>query len=488
MPAWHVVHVLVLLPIIVAAGCAHCHPAHSARACYGGYATAALEQTLAELAPQGFDFDISEVGSPGEVDRALGRQFPPNARYFALAPETCQCLAVANSTQGNSMAAERRSVQARASQHHGLSEEDQVRVRALRASELEARNKSASAALESYYQIAEVEANLSIIEASLRELDKGLDDVKRLRKQGVQAPFDDSELTRQRVDLVGKLTDLTLKVGQLNAQLVRLLGLQTTDPNARIWPTADWKVATEPIDMQAAVDEGLALRPEMQFLYSLQGSLNEETLNVVREVVAGAAGMLSTQSKFVGLIQMLGLHNMCGRRQAKERELPIRRRQLADFTEQRRLEITSEIQQAVRTVETRLRQIAVTKEQMQNWDKRIDELQRKQRIEQASFADLTAARLKSFEAQSDQTRYVIGWKIAQVKLKEAQGRLVLECPTDGFPAPRSAPHLAKGPQPAAPILPSLPDAPALSGGPAPGAEPEVAQRQNEWIPGLNYRR
>ena len=474
MPAWHIARFLALLSTVSAAGCAHCHSCSNGSASYGAVAPASLEQTLPEISPQGFDFDISQIGSPGEVDRALGRRVPPEVRYFSLTAEQCQCLAVANSTQGNSLAAERRSVQAGASQHHGLSEEDQVRVRALRASELEARNKSASVALENYYQIAEVEANLSIVDSSLTELDQALSKVKRLRNQGVQIPFDDSELTRQRIDLVDKQTDLELKASQLNAQLIRLLGMQTTDPNARIWPTADWKVIAEPIDMEAAVQEGLALRPEMQFLYSMQNSLNTETLGVVREVVAGAAGMLSAQSKFVGLIEILGLHNLCGKRQAKERELPIRRRQLAEFTQQRRLEITSEIQQAVRAVETRLRQIAIAKERMQSWDKRLGELRRKQKIEEASFADLSAAQLKAYEAQSDETHAIVAWKIAQVKLKEAQGKLVLECQSDQFYCSPPAPNLAIPSQSAPSSAAELPSS--------------VADKRSDWTPGLNYRR
>ncbi|HVX62628.1 MAG TPA: hypothetical protein VHC19_18560 [Pirellulales bacterium] len=506
MPVWRLACYLVALLTLGAGGCAHCRPGGCAGC--GSAAPTAVEEALPAIAPQGFEFDISDVGAPHDVDQALGRPFPRNVRYRGLSAETCQCMAVENSSQGNSLAAERRSVLARASKHHGLSEEDRVRVRALRASELEARNKSASAALETYYSLAEVEANMSIVEASLAEIDGTLADVKRLRNQGVKLPFDESELTRKRIDLVDKRTDLDLKAGQLNAQLTRLLGLQTTDPNVRIWPTTDWKVVVEPIDLDAAVQEGLSLRPELQFLNSLPNSLNTETIGVVSEIVAGAGGLIGAQSKVAGLVERLGLRDLFGGRQAKERELPVRRRQLAEFTQQRRLDITTEIQQGVHAVENSLRQIAVAKQRMQSWDRRLAELRSKQRIEEASFVDQSVAQLSAFQAQSDQTHQIIGWKIAQAKLKEAQGKLVLECQSGEFHnaamtqcvAREQERHAAPGQEQRLALVPPQPPPETAPERPAPLApEPPASQSplqafptfsdgQSDWMPGVDYVR
>ncbi|HXT57985.1 MAG TPA: hypothetical protein VN699_05090 [Pirellulales bacterium] len=477
MPAWLRWSLFGLLSSAAAAGCAH--RANCCRPAAFSVSTAALETTLPEITPAGFDFDVSGVQSPEEVDQVLGRPFPPEANYRALSAEACQCMAAAASTQGNSMAAERRSLQAGASPRHGLSEEDRLRIRALRASELEARNKSASGALETYYSIAEAEANLSILAASVAEIGEATAKIKRLRGQGMQIPFDDSEFARQRIDLLDRQTDLELKVGQLNAQLVRLLGLETTDPAARIWPATDWRIVVEPIDMAAAVQEGLSLRPEMQFLASLPQSINTETLGVTRQVVAGASGLLGSQSKFTGLMELFGLRDLFGRGEAKQRELPVRRRQLADFTQQRRLEVTSEIQQAVRTVEARLREIAIAKEQAAAWERRIAELRGKQKIDEASFAEISSARLKAFQAQSDETHRIVGWKIAQAKLKEAQGKLVLECPSESFGCPPAA------------LLPAAPLAVApTAGGPTSSliSSRMIVASRPDWTPGDNHRR
>lgn len=468
MPNWPRAVLFGLISTIALSGCARCASQRRTSG-YAGASAAVLEESLPEIEPAGFQFDVSDVGSPEEVDAVLGRPFPAPADYHSLSAEDCQCMAAAASTQGNSMAAERRSIQAAASRHHGLSEEDRLRIRALRASELEARNKSAGGALEIYYGIAEAEANLSILEASLVEIDDALAKVKRLRGQGMQLPFDDGEFARQRLDLVYKQTDLQQKVGQLNAQLARLLGLQSTDPNARLWPATDWKVVVEPIDMEGAVQEGLSLRAEMQFLVSLPRYVNTKTLSVVRQIVSGGGGLLGSQSKFAGLIQLLG-SRLCGKRESEERELPVRRRQLADYTQQRRLDITAEIQQAVRSVESRLREIAIAKRATAAWEERISELTRKQRIDEASFAEISTARLKAFQAQSDETNRVVGWKIAQAKLKEAQGKLLLECPTENSAHGAGAISVCR--QEAAHA----------------SEAPLVVERPSDWIPGENYRR
>ena len=468
MPNWPRAISFGLLFAAAASGCAR-YTTRSHRAAAANASAALLENALPAIEPAGFQFDVSEVGSPEEIDAALGRPFPSPAEYRELTAETCQCMAAAASTQGNSMAAERRSLQASASRHRGLSEEDQLRVRALRASELEARNKSAGAALEAFYTIAEIEANLSILEASLAEIDEALAKVERLREQGMQVPFDDSEFARQRLDLIDKQTDLEQKVGQLNAQLVRLLGLESTDAYARIWPTDDWKVEVAPSDMDAAVEEGLANRPEMQFLASLPRWVNTKTLGVVRQLVAGADGLLGSQSKFTGLLQLIG-SRLCGQRKSNERELSVRRRQLADYTRQRRLEITSEIQQAVRQVDAKLREIAIAKQQTANWEQRIAELARKQQIDESSFAEISTARLKALQAQSDETNRILGWKIASAKLKEAQGKLVWECQAENSAHGTASYGVCQQ-------------------RPAPAAEaPLLAERPAEWTPGENLRR
>ncbi|MEX2559001.1 MAG: hypothetical protein WD403_03755 [Pirellulales bacterium] len=414
----------IVIGLVMAVGCSGCAHGRSCAVRPMRTPRQTLEQALPPAERASFEFDVSGVGSLDEVNRILGR--PTEGNYWLLTAEECQCMAAAASTQGNSLAAEQRAIRAAAS-HKGLSEDDRVKLRVLRASEQEARNSSASGALEVFYRLAEAEANLAILEESLAEIDSTLGRVAQIREQGVQIPFDASELGRQRVELVDKQVELMWTAGQLSSRLIRMVGLSTDDALAHIWPSTDWKVKVEPIDMELAVAEGLSLRPEMGLLRSLGRSINTDTLGVVRQVLSGGSGLLGAQPKASGLVALLGLRQLAGQGRANARELPTRRRQLADYTEQRADEISGDIRQAVLTVEARLRQIALAREQTQSWETRVQELEKLQTTGQATFAEISTAKLGGLQAQSDAVAAIVAWKVALVQLKEAQGLLIEEC-------------------------------------------------------------
>jgi hypothetical protein len=369
------------------------------------------------------------VGTLDEVDDALRAPSRQPAEHRALSAEQCQCLAVKASSDGNSLASERRALSSTASPH-GYSEEERLKMQVLWASELEARNHSAAQALTTYYQIAQAEANRPILVRSLRELDDALANVGRLREHGMQIPFDEGELKRHRLAVLDKQLKLTSQIDQLNAQLVRLLGLNTTEIRPRIWPATDFAVAVSPIDIDMAVAVGTATRPELRLLASLRSSLKAKNVDITRNVVGGASSLIGAQSKFTGMFSLLGVREFFGQRRSNRLELPTRQRQLADYYDQRRREVTVEIQQAALEVESTLRRIAVEKQAVTAWRAEIDELGKKSQIEEATFLDISRARLKRLEAESDEIEQIIAWKIALVKLKEAQGMLVSECQGD----------------------------------------------------------
>lgn len=405
-----------------AAGCAGTNACHVRSSSSHGIA---LESALPMVEANEMRIDLKEVGTLADVNLALWRNLP--ASLHGLSAEDCQCLAAAASTQGNSLAAERRSIIASASKRKGLSDEEQVKVRVLRATELEARNSSASAALQIFYHLAEAEANLSVADRSFAAVEETLSKVGRMRAEDVRIPFDASELVRKQIDLEGKRVELEWSIGQLNGQLLRLLGMHSDNPAARIDPIDDWKVIVEPIDMASAVQEGLSQRPEVGLLEYLRRVQSAENLSVTRTVLSGASGLLGSQSKVTSMISLLGFRELMGQRRANQRELPVRQRQMAEYTEQRKQEIASDIRMAVLTVDTRLRQVALAKEASLSWERRIDELDRKRDLSGASFLDRSTAQVLALQAESYEIGRVTAWKIALVKLKESQGRLIQEC-------------------------------------------------------------
>ena len=407
---------------VAAVGCSH----HRSSGAPSVSTSLPLEAILPTTRADRLTFDDRQVGTMSEVEESLRPMSPQPAEYRALSAEQCQCLAVKASSEGNSLASERRALSATASPH-GLSDDERLKIQVLWASELEARNRSAADALTAYYHIAEAEANRPLLARSLQELDEALANVARLRQHGMQLPFDDGELKRQRLALADKQLKLMNDLDQLNAQLVRLLGLATIEARPRIWPTADLAVVVAPTDIELAVTIGLANRPELRLLSTMRGSLKAKNVAITRDVVGGAGALIGSQGKFTGLVSLLGVREFLGQRRANRRELPTRQRQLSEYYDQRRREVTAQVQQAVLEVGSRLQRVAVEKETVLAWHAQIDELAEKSRIDEATFLDITRARLHRLEAESDEIEQVIAWKIAQIKVKEAQGMLVGEC-------------------------------------------------------------
>lgn len=408
---------LLLLMAAVVIGCAHRQPRAITVATSARPLEAMLPASLVHPLPLSGYYD-RQVGTHDEVEQQIRSSSPVPAAYRALSPEQCQSLSVKASSEGNRLATERRVLIATASPH-GLDEQERLKLQVLWAGELEARNHSAAAALTLYYRIARAEANRPILRKSLAEIDDALAKVDRLRTNGLSVPFDDGELRRQRLELLDRQLSLTSQLDQLNAELVQLIGASTSEARPRLWPATDFTVDVAPIVLDQAVALGLATRPELRLLASLQSSLSARNVGVTRGVVGGP-----TAIAMMSIAHFCKLIKQC---RTNRRELPTRDRQLAERYDERRRELTAEIQQAALEVMARLERIALEKEIVASWQSQREKLSRQKQIDEATFIDLTHARLKLLEAESAEIEQIIDWKLAHVKLTESQGLLVAQC-------------------------------------------------------------
>ena len=110
-------------------------------------------------------------------------------------------------------------------------------------------------------------------------------------------------------------------------------------------------------------------------------------------------------------------------------EVDNRRHQLDDLLARRELAAAEEIRQAVFTVDIRLQQVAVANRQVDYFrdQLQVQRLLRKRPGSKVTALDIAAADLKLLDAQRELVHRIMAWRIAQVKVKEAQGLLVFEC-------------------------------------------------------------
>src|SRR5207302_2758710 len=89
--------------------------------------------------------------------------------------------------------------------------------------------------------------------------------------------------------------------------------------------------------------------------------------------------------------------------------------------------IRHEVAQAIATIDARLNQVAISQRRVEALRQHLENLQRTSgNVAGASF-ELRRARLAVKAAEQDVFHDVIEWKIAVVKLREAQGELAIDC-------------------------------------------------------------
>ena len=409
------------IAVATAVGCAQ--PAANGCRTAGGHPTSdALDVVPRETRT----LDIAQVGSAVQVDKTLG--YPRTAgNYHALGPAECQCMAARASKLGNLFDGERRALAAGDSSGRCSHTDNSLTFDVLRTAALEARNRSAGDALNSYYLLAQNEARLDLLTRALGETRQAVSNVDRLRQQGLKMPADDDRFARRDIELRDQLAQVEAGVSQLNGQLWQLIGIWPAAPQERTWPTAALAVTVERQDVEAAVQLGLGTRPELGMLRRMRSRLDEDSLSGARAAMKQVNPLLGLTAPSSDCDGPLGFLGKLRKLHAAKEELPERRRQLNQYTIEREQEVAVEIRQAAETVELRLRQIALAKEALALAEHQRLDAEGRSNTGRATFADVAVARLAVVQADEDLLEKIVAWKIAEARLKQAQGMLVTEC-------------------------------------------------------------
>ncbi len=114
-------------------------------------------------------------------------------------------------------------------------------------------------------------------------------------------------------------------------------------------------------------------------------------------------------------------------------EAATRRGQIQGLLGRQEQAAAEEIRRAADTVEARLREIALAKRNRDSCQNRLERVQARRGADGVTALDVTRAQLDLYQAESELVGKVVAWKIAEVKLLEAQGALPIEC---GYPLPQ----------------------------------------------------
>jgi len=351
--------------------------------------------------------DVSAVGDFDAVNQKLGAM-PAVSQYRVLRADDVRSLAAANAPLAKLYEQEGRAAIAASGRRTCRSATVLSNLMSHRAAQ--ERNKAAASALELYYSLAEAELRGELLERGLAELDAAAEHLAALKGSGLKLPaaIDETSIPRNRLDLLDKQVQLRDAWRRMQSQLRLLCGFEE-DQSMPIWPDADLIVKIEPVDVEAAVVEGLANRPDLAALAELDGQLDADSLPAVRSALGP------------GLGASIVAKHLLGRQSTEAAEASARQGQLSVARQSLQLAAATEIRQAAWNIETQLHRIALARQQLELSKHRLAELEERHAADGVTIFDVCTARLEALQAEGELVHCIAAWRIAQAKLLAAQG-------------------------------------------------------------------
>jgi hypothetical protein len=377
-----------------------------------------LADTIAPVpSPSEITTNWASFPSPEQIV-AVARGESTVTGYRPLTEEQCQSQAVTNAVLANMLAVECQHIRSTRIDRQGcLAPADALLADLLAFRAVEERNKAAAAALELFYRLAEAQLQRDALSRSLQEIDNAITNYRQLRQRGLVLPTDDSALQRQRLDLLARQSQLNTSSRDADGQLCRLLAVPY-HPLTPLSPVADLSFSSVPVDVEAAVALGLTMRPDLNMLRTLCVHINADTLPAARSAMQSMGGLL-------GAVSSGSQRKLCklGDDMDLACEAQMRQWQVGMALGDQTRAAEEEIREASWEIESRLSQAVVAKGKWANLQQHLQGLHEKQKVAQATLFDVSAAQLQTLQAESDAVSALVAWKIAQVKLKKAQGAL-----------------------------------------------------------------
>ncbi|MDC0936294.1 hypothetical protein OAS39_08390 [Pirellulales bacterium] len=405
----------MLAVLLLAIGCRcpsqHCMPSIPAVPCCCETALAASEPPdLAGMVPTCADGPCRLQPLP-----------TPSETFCMLEAGEVQCSAAANANIANLVRLERHwaSVIIECDSSY-VARNTCLRRDLLALHESDIRSESAATALESFYQLAALEAREFYLDQAIKENQASLDRINQLSEAGLPADIDRGAISVALTDLKDKRLQLKFARLQLNGQLQKLLDCASCEFQF-YWPHVDWKPNLDPIDVDAQIDIGLSNRTDMRALSLVLCRVDKSTLRIAR-------GVLNIADEAVGSVEPTDgwvhhLRCIC----CSDHELDVRCQQLRSLYSSTEHLATAEIKNAAYKIALQQQRVQLAKDAVDDREQTLSELLAKRDVEETSIFEINRARGRLYEAQTVLIDQMATLKISHMKLRHTQGMLANEC-------------------------------------------------------------
>jgi hypothetical protein len=341
---------------------------------------------------------------------------PGPRKYCNLLEKEAQCLAAIYAPQARLLEREAEALDVQSGGlHHRRS--TSITQLMLRLQAVHERNRMAATALQLLLRIAGAESAADKLRQQLDEIARTVADLGRMQTAGVETPVSLSESESQNFDVRHKLGEIELTIDLLSEQLSNVVGAEPP-PGSRFWPDVDLRVDPSVPAVEEAQMTALAQRADLAALRAAAMCGARSSLDEMRAVLSQTSGLGLAASG----CQLVGLRHP----HAKGDEAAIREEQLQAAVADKERAIRNEVRQAVATIEARVNQIALARGRLDVLREHRVSLLRKVEVSPDSRFEASQASISVLLAEQDLFHDVIEWRIAVVKLLEAQGELAIE--------------------------------------------------------------
>ncbi len=343
---------------------------------------------------------------------------PVPARYLSLSAEECRRSACTHAALARGILAAVDGNPRPGSHASAKGAVDDLRRTVAGELAREARNRAAGGALELYYRLQEAELLADLLARSLDEVDALVRAADTLAANGFSEAPEAFALRKSQLDLRAEQVSLRAGVRRLNAELKPLLGLEAAEEN--LLPADGFQVATDQLDPRAAVAHALAGRGDLRAVRALQGGLDTQTVDAVRQAVAGLLPPLGAITAAANTFAP-GLRVLLPFLQKTDVEKV--RRQVKLLQEDREREIAKDVVEAVDDYHTQRDRLAVSRRRVVVEAARVADLTVKRNNGLPVETELRKARLDLLAAEREQLKDAFAWKRADVTVRKLLGGL-----------------------------------------------------------------
>jgi hypothetical protein len=345
----------------------------------------------------------------------------PDETYQLLTPADCQCRAAANANLANLVELEEHwasviiECDSKIVQENLCLQRDLLELHAA-----DVRNKAAGAAMQAYYQLAGIEARKHYLEQAILETTRSRDRADKLRKSGLPVELDREEVAIRLSELEDQRLQLDYARVQLNGQLQKQLGYPVSETSF-FWPQVDWAPDMGALDPEAELAAGLPNRFDLRGLELVLCNLEKTTLRVARGVLAVADGTLGTVEPTEGIVHRIRCIN------CTDHEVDVRCKQLSMLYNDTEQLATAEIKGAVYQVVLQQQRVALARAAVEDRRTALDAMTARRDADDVQVFEISAARGRLYDAESDLIEQSASLKIAKVRLRQTQAALAAEC-------------------------------------------------------------